>query len=61
MESAREENAKIREAKDKASSKKMESAREENAKIREAKDKASSKKEENAGNLQEKKMLKGRL
>ena len=32
MESAREENAKIREAKDKASSKKMESAREENAK-----------------------------
>jgi hypothetical protein len=48
MESAREENAKIREAKDKASSKKMESAREENAKIREAKDKASSKKMESA-------------
>ena len=32
MESAREENARIREAKDKAKSKEMESAREENAK-----------------------------
>ena len=32
MESAREENAKIREGKDKAKAKEMESAREENAK-----------------------------
>jgi hypothetical protein len=37
MESAREENPKKRENKDKASSRKMESAREENAKIREVK------------------------
>ena len=33
MESAREKNAKIREAKDKAKAKEMQSAREENAKI----------------------------
>jgi hypothetical protein len=48
MESAREENAKIREGKDKAKAKEMESAREENAKIREGKDKAKAKEMESA-------------
>ena len=43
MESKREENARIREAQDKAKSKEMESKREENARIREAEDKAKSK------------------
>jgi hypothetical protein len=42
MESKREKNARIREAKDKAKSKEMESAIEENARIREAQDKAKS-------------------
>jgi hypothetical protein len=53
MESKREENARIREAQDKAKSKEMKSKIEENARIREAQDKAKSKemeskREENA-------------
>ena len=42
MESEREENARIREAKDKVKSEEMEAKREENARIREVKDKAKS-------------------
>ena len=48
MQSAREENAKIREDKDKAKAKVMQSAREENAKIREVKDKAKAKEMQSA-------------
>jgi hypothetical protein len=48
MESAREENAKIREGKDKAKTKVMQSAREENSKIRETKDKSKAKEMQSA-------------
>ena len=48
MQSAREENSKIRESKDKAKTKVMQSEREGNAKIREAKDKAKAKEMQSA-------------
>ena len=48
MQSAREENAKIREGKYKEKAKEMESIREEKSKIREGKDKAKAKEMESA-------------